>query len=201
MRLNEVFLSLQGEGLLSGVPSIFVRFSGCNLECPFCDTKYHTNGDEVSLNVVWEEMQKLAQKGAKHVVFTGGEPTVQLESLRALCTLSKGAGLHVTIETNGTMPVGLPNVDLLSISPKRSLETVAALIEMNPETEYQVKLLYPRSDLSDWTGFRNVMLMPITNGMTDLDEKCIRTAQVALENGFRYCDRLHLRLWRGARGK
>lgn len=201
MKLNEIFLSLQGEGLFTGMPSIFVRFSTCNLDCPFCDTKYHKSGDEVEIDFVWEEIQKLTRKGVRHVVFTGGEPTIQLEPLRTLCALAKGAGLHVTIETNGTNVVELPSVDLLSISPKRDLETVRQFIEANVGTDYQLKLLYPRSDLEDWVGFKNVMLMPITNGMADLDERCNRAAQAAIDHGFRYCDRLHLRLWRGARGK
>jgi 7-carboxy-7-deazaguanine synthase len=198
MRLNEIFYSLQGEGRLTGVPSVFVRFSGCNEQCFFCDTKYHPEGEEWHLADVMKEIKR---HPTKHVVLTGGEPTIQLDHLSLLCEALHG--YHITVETNGTNMASLPkNVSLLSVSPKKDIETFDSFIALNDGIPFQIKLLYPRSDLNEWQKYKeNVLLMPITDGMRELDERANRAADAALEHGFTYCDRLHLRLWRGTRGK
>ena len=111
MKVNEIFCSLQGEGCNAGIPMVFVRFSGCNLNCPFCDTQ-HSDGVSMSEN---EIIEQTLQYDTQWVVFTGGEPALQL-------TASLIDGLHkhgrkAAVETNGTMP--LPrNVDWTTLSPK-----------------------------------------------------------------------------------
>ena len=121
MKIAEVFESLQGEGKLTGVPSVFIRASGCNLRCTWCDTPYaswHPEGEERSVDelVGWARSQR-----ARHVVFTGGEPMIQSDA-PTLCAALRKAGLHVTIETAGTIfkPV---EIDLLSLSPKLANST------------------------------------------------------------------------------
>src|ERR1700712_1809424 len=102
MRIAEIFFSVQGEGRLTGVPSVFVRASGCNLRCRWCDTPYASwspEGVEMSLTEIFAEVQ---QHPARHVVVTGGEPMIARgmpELLRAL----HEAGKHITIETAGTI--------------------------------------------------------------------------------------------------
>lgn len=111
MRVNEIFYSLQGEGYHSGTPAVFVRFSGCNLRCPFCDTD-HENGVEMTEE---EVVGAVKHYPARLVVITGGEPALQLtESLvEALHVIDK----TVAVETNGTL--ALPdNVDWITLSPK-----------------------------------------------------------------------------------
>lgn len=111
MRVNEIFYSLQGEGYYSGTPAVFVRLSGCNLQCPFCDTQ-HEAGIEMSEEAIVDAVR---QYPATHVVVTGGEPSLQLtESLvDALHAVHK----IVAVETNGTH--ALPaNVDWVTLSPK-----------------------------------------------------------------------------------
>lgn len=111
MKINEIFYSLQGEGFHTGTPSVFVRFSGCNLRCPFCDTR-HEEGRELSETDI---VRAVAAYPARHVVLTGGEPSLfvtptLLESLHA-------QGKFVAIETNGTRP--LPDgIDWITCSPK-----------------------------------------------------------------------------------
>ncbi|MBQ6237961.1 MAG: radical SAM protein [Bacteroidales bacterium] len=111
MKVNEIFYSLQGEGYHSGTPAVFVRFSGCNLQCPFCDTQ-HSSGTEMT-----EDDIAAAVGGypARMVVVTGGEPALQLTS--SLVDKLHLLGKYVAVETNGTRR--LPeNVDWITLSPK-----------------------------------------------------------------------------------
>lgn len=113
MKVNEIFYSLQGEGYHSGTPAVFVRFSGCNLRCPFCDTQ-HEEGIELSETEIVEAVKAYP---ASLVVVTGGEPAMQLTE--GLVEALHAAGKYVSVETNGTLP--LPkNVDWITLSPKDS---------------------------------------------------------------------------------
>ena len=124
MNVMEIYRSVQGEGTLMGVPTTFVRFFACNLRCSWCDTKYSWSVREggtwesISVQEVAERVQAL---GARHVVLTGGEPTLQKE-LAALAQLLKDQGYHLTVETNTTIfpASAVPLIDLWSLSPKLS---------------------------------------------------------------------------------
>jgi 7-carboxy-7-deazaguanine synthase len=120
--INELFCSLQGEGKLAGVPSVFVRTSGCNLRCWFCDS-YHTSweptGAYLSIDEIVDEVRSYEQ--ADHVVFTGGEPMIHEESVELLDELAD-YGYHTTVETNGTIYRDAA-IDLASISPKLASST------------------------------------------------------------------------------
>ncbi|MBR6291786.1 MAG: radical SAM protein [Bacteroidales bacterium] len=111
MKINEIFYSLQGEGYHTGTAATFIRFSGCNLSCPFCDT-HHESSTEMTED---EVIAKVAKYPATLIVVTGGEPAMQLTS--SLIDALHGIGRKVAVETNGTMP--LPdNVDWITLSPK-----------------------------------------------------------------------------------
>lgn len=110
-KINEIFYSIQGEGYHSGKPAIFIRFSGCNLKCPFCDTK-HQDGVMMSDK---EILDTIRQYPAKLVVLTGGEPSFFIDE--PFVQILKDAGKYVAIETNGTHE--LPkNLDWVTVSPK-----------------------------------------------------------------------------------
>ncbi|WP_255198538.1 7-carboxy-7-deazaguanine synthase QueE [Halorarius litoreus] len=119
--VNELFHSLQGEGKLAGVPSTFVRTSGCNLRCWFCDS-YHTSWEPTH---GWVEVDDIvaavAEHGGEHVVVTGGEPMIH-DGIAELVTRLSTEDYHVTVETNGTVFRDLP-IDLASISPKLTSST------------------------------------------------------------------------------
>ncbi len=120
--LNELFYSVQGEGKLTGTPSVFVRTSGCNLRCWFCDS-YHTSWEPVyahcSIETIIEKIQSF--DSASHVVLTGGEPLIHPEAVALLERLNE-LGYHTTVETNGTIYRDAP-IDLASISPKLKSST------------------------------------------------------------------------------
>ena len=126
MRIAEIFRSLQGEGLLTGTPSVFVRTSGCNLRCWFCDTPYTSwepEGEDFSVDEILQRVDGLlgADKSCRHAVLTGGEPMLFAE-LVPLAAALRQRGLHITIETAGTLYLPLA-CDLMSISPKLSNST------------------------------------------------------------------------------
>jgi 7-carboxy-7-deazaguanine synthase len=120
IRVSEIFYSVQGEGMLTGVPSVFVRTSGCNLRCRWCDTPYASwkpEGEYWTPEAVFEKIAAFAP--ARHAVLTGGEPVLS-PGLPALCRLLRADGWHITIETAGTLPPGELDYDLASLSPKLS---------------------------------------------------------------------------------
>lgn len=124
MRIAEIFKSLQGEGRLTGTSSVFVRASGCNLRCWYCDTPYASFQPEGEDLAVEEIVAKVEELGERHVVLTGGEPMLFAE-LVPLCQRLRLLDYHVTIETAGTLY--LPVVcRLISISPKLSNSTPPA---------------------------------------------------------------------------
>lgn len=119
--ISEIYVSRQGEGILTGTPSWFVRTSGCNLRCWFCDTPFTSWEPQGKTLGLQEIVSALDRSQARHVVLTGGEPLVQ-KSVEPLTQLLQQGGFHITVETAGTVyrPV---HCDLVSISPKLSNST------------------------------------------------------------------------------
>lgn len=112
-KVNEIFYSLQGEGRWAGRAAIFVRFSGCNLKCPFCDTDFKAHKEMGEIDIL-EKIQSLSDN-CRFVVFTGGEPTLQVDE--SLVALLKKWGYYIAIETNGTNRVP-DGIDWITCSPK-----------------------------------------------------------------------------------
>lgn len=110
-RINEIFHSLQGEGHNTGRAAVFVRFAGCNLRCPFCDTDFAAYREMADSDIV----AAVRAYGTRFVVLTGGEPTLQADA--ALIDSLHGAGCEVAMESNGTRPA-TDGTDWLTVSPK-----------------------------------------------------------------------------------
>lgn len=134
MKVNEIFYSLQGEGFFTGTPAVFIRFSGCNLSCPFCDTD-HVAGKQLTEEYI---VREVIRHPASHVVVTGGEPGLQLTA--SLVEKLHAAEKFVQIETNGTceLPEG---VDWVTCSPKERGELCVKHID-------EIKVVYTGQDLS-----------------------------------------------------
>lgn len=137
MRVNEIFYSLQGEGYWTGCSSVFVRFSGCNLKCGFCDTK-HTSYTEMSVDEIVDAVKQYA---ARRVVLTGGEPTLQLT--RELLDKLHEHNYFIQIETNGSIPVPqdvVERIDWITLSPKDAPVRIGRFDEL--------KVVYQAQDMS-----------------------------------------------------
>jgi len=137
-KINEIFYSIQGEGYFTGTPVIFIRFSGCNIKCPFCDTD-HKESKMLSDEQIIAEIEKYP---AKHVVLTGGEPSLFIDS--NFIEKLHQSGFFVQIETNGTKE--LPdNIDWVTFSPKH----VPAVLEKSNE----IKVVYTGQDMHEYSQF------------------------------------------------
>ena len=145
-KINEIFYSLQGEGYHSGTPAVFVRFSGCNLRCVFCDTQHQT-GEMMSLQQIVDEVNNYPN--ASLVVLTGGEPSLFIDEA-FVAELKQKTGKQIAIETNGTRP--LPNnLDWVTFSPKTAFE--GGDLEACVLTQCdELKVVYLGQDLAQYDG-------------------------------------------------
>lgn len=132
-KINEIFYSLQGEGYHTGTPAVFIRFSGCNLKCSFCDTS-HEEGVLMSDDEIVAEVRKYP---AVMVVLTGGEPSLWIDA--AFVDRLHQVGKYVCIETNGTRPLP-PNIDWVTCSPKQGAELEITCMN-------EVKVVYEGQDI------------------------------------------------------
>ncbi len=227
MRIAEIFYSIQGEGRLVGMPSVFVRTSGCNLRCVWCDTPYTSwrpEGESWSLERI---MHEVAAYPARHVVITGGEPLLNA-AIVDLSTAIKRAGLHLTIESAATVfqPV---RCDLMSLSPKLShstpwqrakgrhaeahetnrlrLDVIQKLIDAH---DYQLKFVVNRA--ADFAEIEDILhrlrepdpsrVMIMAQGKTrsELKKKTQWIIPACKQRGYVFTPRLHIELFGNRRG-
>ena len=225
MKISELFFSIQGEGELTGVPSVFVRTSGCNLRCRWCDTKYASwkpEGENVTIN---DLLDKVCSYPARHVVISGGEPMIA-KGIKDFTRLLKDSGKHITIETAGTIAPNGIQCDLASLSPKLSDSTpkegdiskewidrheskrldYGILSEWVNSYNFQLKFVVSKEEeikeiqnvISRIKGKilpEKVLLMP-----EGIDSDTVRSRYDLLidlckENGYRLCNRLHIDLF------
>ena len=229
MLISEIYRSLQGEGLLTGTPSVFVRTSGCNLRCGFCDTPFASwepEGEKMSLGEIVERVRSVASD-AEHVVLTGGEPMLPRE-VTELCARFQDAGFYITIETAGTIYHDL-KCDLMSISPKFSNsdpdesragewrikhqqtrnrpEIVQRLLDQYP---YQLKFVVDQpedvDEIQAYTQQLNglstdrILLMPQGVTQTELATRSQWLEPICHELGFQFCPRKHIEWYGNKRG-
>lgn len=123
LKVNEIFYSLQGEGAQTGKPVIFVRLSGCNLKCSFCDTE-HEEGSEMTLDTILTKIKEQSDV-CNYIIFTGGEPLLQLNE--KIIQFFVNSGYSIGLESNGTIPISpimRDLIDYITISPKKINETL-----------------------------------------------------------------------------
>lgn len=229
MLISETFHSLQGEGSLIGMPSLFIRTSGCNLRCTWCDTPYaswHPTGTEMSPA---EILAILDETPVSHVVLTGGEPMIA-KGIHELATHIRQRGHHITIETAGTiLPQHIP-CDLASLSPKLAHSTPTEAqagpwsarhdaTRWQPEVlrawmdhcDYQLKFVVRhQADVHEIIALleqenlhpppHKIMLMAEGIDAKKLHAAAATIADLCKQHGFRYTPRLHIDLYGNTRG-
>jgi 7-carboxy-7-deazaguanine synthase len=168
MLIAEIFESIQGEGRLSGVPSVFVRTAGCNLRCNWCDTPYASwapEGEDLSVAEVVDRVRGLS---SAHCVLTGGEPMVA-PAIHELAQALREIGKHLTIETAGTVsPAGIA-CDLASLSPKLSNSTPDDRVSPAWRARHEERRLQP-DVVREWIDGYDVQLKFVVRGEPDLAE-------------------------------
>ncbi len=227
MLITEIFYSLQGEGELMGVPSVFIRAGGCNLRCVWCDTPYSSwdpKGDKLTPKEISEEIQGYS---CDYVVLTGGEPMLFPE-MHDLAQTMRTQKKHITIETAATILPGGIACDLASLSPKlkNSLPLNNKKWEKRHEkTRYQVEVIRAWVDQGDYQ-FKfvisspddleevesilediqreippeKVFLMPEGISLDALHEKSSWLVDICRKKGYRYGHRLHIELFGNTKG-
>lgn len=226
MKISEIFYSVQGEGILTGVPSVFVRTSGCNLRCTWCDTPYTSWQPEGRDLTEDEILVEVLQHPATHVVVTGGEPMIA-PGIVSLTDALKTAGQHITIETAGTVFERVA-CDLMSISPKLANSTPheresgrwaaqhdrlryqpGVLRQLMQTSPYQLKFVVTGPDdlaeihqiVGDVSADRSrVVLMPEGTDAETLHERSQWLVEICKHRDFRFSPRLHVELWGNRRG-
>jgi 7-carboxy-7-deazaguanine synthase len=225
IRIAELFYSIQGEGVLLGVPSVFIRTSGCNLRCTWCDTPYTSWNPEGEPMTIHAIADYVLEHSTGHVVITGGEPMIAPEIVPLTQTL-RAHGQHITIETAGTVfqPV---DCDLMSISPKLANSTPhdrpgpwaarheklriqpEVLVRLTQSYPYQLKfVIVSEADLAEIGELVNltaappdrVVLMPEGTDPATLRARAPMLAEICKSRGWRYSPRLHIDLWGPRRG-
>ena len=229
MLISEIYRSRQGEGILTGTPSVFVRTSGCNLRCGFCDTPFASwepEGKTLSIDQIVGRIDSLAE-GAEHVVVTGGEPMLPRE-IGELCQEISRAGFHITIETAGTIFREL-SCELISISPKtsnsdpdpaRAGEWLAkhqaarhrpdVVRQLLQTFEYQLKFVVDEpADIDEILEYLKqvkpidhscVMLMPEGINLALLQRRAQWLIPLCEQHGFTFCPRQHIEWYGNKRG-
>lgn len=229
MLISEIFHSIQGEGRLVGVPSVFVRTSGCNLRCNWCDTPYASwqpEGQPMAVQEIVAEVKR--HQPTRHVVLTGGEPMLAKE-LPLLAAELKQLGWHITIETAGTIaPEGIA-CDLASVSPKLANSAPDARLDQVWRAKHEATRWQP-AVVSAWikaydfqlkfvvaseadvaeveTMLRElppvpshqVLLMPEGVEVETMRERAAWLTELCKARGYRYAHRLHIELFGHTRG-
>ena len=229
MLISEIYTSRQGEGRLTGTPSVFVRTSGCNLRCVFCDTPFTSwepVGQPLSVDEIFSQVKAVAA-GTTHVVITGGEPMLPRD-IDELCAKIKTAGFHITIETAGTIYRELA-CDLMSLSPKLANSDPPAsragewskkhqASRHRPDivrqflANYECQLKFVVDSPEDITEIQNylsqlgavdsscVMLMPEGTDQIELARRSQWLSPLCEEHGFTLCARRHIEWFGNTRG-
>jgi len=199
MKVNEIFTGIQGEGKYAGTPALFIRLSGCNLECPWCDTKYHKSGQEMDIEII---NNIILNSKLDTVIWTGGEPTLQLEEIEKVIEATNNPFIHHQIETNGTIKFTSTTLfQYICFSPKNKISAIN-ITKMPVFTENDIKVVTDMETVGVDLIPYATMLMPLTTFEEKKDNQIKQKVwNYCIKNGLKYSPRLHVDLWGAKRGK
>lgn len=198
LKVAEIFSSIQGEGRYAGYPMLFIRLSGCTRSCSWCDTKYHTKGDFMTIA---EIVKRIKKERPSIVCWTGGEPLLQRDAIRAVRAKTRECAFH--IETNGDL---LEKTDFalfsyLGISPKveDTAKKVKKITDEFSEEGYDIKVVTDlKSEGADMIKYAT-LLMPLT--YTDYDKQTqVKVWEYCIKHRIRFCSRLQYYVFGKKRG-
>jgi 7-carboxy-7-deazaguanine synthase len=205
IKINEMFSAIQGEGFFTGLPVYFIRTSGCNTKCDFCDTQYHNEGTYKSIIDVVNTIRK---SDIKDIVFTGGEPTLHINQIN---NIMKYLPIHTFhLETNGSLYNPLvEDFDIISVSPKKQLQDkIESYKNYNNLPQTFFKFVYENSNDLWWEDFnkrigisnRKTFIMP--QGATTKEQLKLmpEVMEYCLKNKFQFSPRLHTLAYGNKRG-
>lgn len=194
MKVCEVFESVQGEGKYAGTPALFIRLSGCNKKCSFCDTKYHTKGIQMTVK---ELSEKIVCSNTRLVVWTGGEPMLQYKEIMKVMKAAKGIH-HYHMETNGTIlnEKMFEVLDYIGFSPKNEEDAKKLSKFLNYKNyEHDVKVVTDLKMNKNLIKYAT-MLMPLTTHNKNTNKKNMKAVWgYCTENNIKYSPRLHVDVW------
>lgn len=173
--VNEIFYSIQGEGKRAGEPSIFIRLSKCNLRCSFCDTEFES-GKAMSIQQI---LKQIAQFACRWIIWTGGEPSLQLSD--EIVDFFKQKGYFQAIETNGThaVPAG---IDYITCSPKQQFRKIRTYISHVDELRFPIQKDDPLPDISCLPKAKAYLLSPVFDGSRVVKENVDYCIELAKQN-------------------
>jgi len=218
MKISEIFESIQGEGRYAGYPALFIRLSGCNLKCSYCDTKYHTEGKEMTVEQVIKRIKKY--KG-DIVIWTGGEPMLQSYEIQKVMKEIKDKQHH--LESNGMVGEGYYLFDYLCISPKNKATAKEWYYRLNDNTcpEMDVKVVTDLNKVGkDMIKYATILMpltvndigtiygIPVIPSEINRDGEIVKRNELIRQNVWDYCikhnlrysPRLHYEIWGSKRG-
>ncbi len=224
LRINEIFVSVQGEGVNAGVPAIFIRLAGCNKSCRFCDSKYAQEGEEITSIDFVDKIADIIDQYPEvwHIVITGGEPMLQQETLGIyLGHIEKLRDWSIEVETNGSIYPYLGMINKYNVSLKLSNSGNSPYFDekiiqgyikhLDCDFEQHSNFKFVADKIEDIVEIENlvnkfnipsymVVIMPQGTTAEELDSKALWIIPECIKRGWRFSDRLHIRVWKGKKG-
>jgi len=203
MKVNEIFYAIQGEGPEIGTPTVFVRLSGCNLKCKFCDSQYHVNGEDVPIELV--EM-KISRFPVSHTTFTGGEPLLQEKEILEI--MDRNLDYKFSLETNGTIKASR-GYNSIVVSPKRQRLEMDVLKYYADEPNTTFKFVYENKYDTDWfegvihdtrMPIDRVYIMPEGKSRAEQLQRMPEVVDYCRQNNFKFSPRMQVLIYDTRRG-
>lgn len=196
--ISEIFEGIQGEGRYIGTPALFIRVSGCNLNCSWCDTKYHTNGKAIPIKQIIKTINK---SKLKTIIWSGGEPLLYIKTINYI--ISKTNKQH-HLETNGELlkqPIDLSKFEYISISPKNINTAKFIYNKYKNKKNIDIKVVTNLKNIGTNMIKYTTILMPLSTFNKKKDIEITRKVwNYCIKHNIKFSPRIHTYIWGKKRG-